>query len=361
MVAHARSRAQPTLSNPQELFTCVPSRSFFPRGFLWDEGFHLLVILEWDLDLAIEIVRSWLSLMDEDGWIAREQILGPEARSKVPPEFQVQYPNYANPSTMFLAVDAIADRLFNAVVYFGRKSRYMEDRAASQDLLDYMYSKLKLHCNWFQTTQGGNLALYKNTDFRLQGYRWRGRTPQHTLTSGLDDYPRAQPPHPGELHVDALGWVGVMVTVLAKLAQFSDQTSIDSASFNKQREEVIESLNTFHWSDSSQTYCDTTIEHDEPVHVCHQGYASLMPFLVGLLDAQDPKLQYILELMRDEDQLWSAHGLRSLSKRDEFYGKDENYWRGPIWININYLALQRLLVRSIGRSKFDYANSATRS
>ncbi|CAM1508083.1 Fc.00g049310.m01.CDS01 [Cosmosporella sp. VM-42] len=352
--AEARARKQQELEGPYELFTSVPSRPFFPRGFLWDEGFHLIPIADWDIDLTLEIVKSWYNTMDDDGWIPREQILGFEARSKVPEEFQVQYPHYANPPTLFLIIEGFMERLRAAngtqpveKETFSQgnplQTAHLDNTELGEDYLQKLYPLLRRQYDWFRKTQRGDIKTYDREAFSTkEAYRWRGRTETHILTSGLDDYPRPQPPHPGELHVDLMSWVGLMTKSLLNIADALGMSE-DVDEYRKILNAIEHNLDDLHWSEKEGCYCDATIdEFEEHVLVCHKGYISLFPFLVGLMKPDDPKLGKILDLIGDEEHIFSPYGLRSLSLKDEFYGTNENYWRSPVWMPINYLALSQL-------------------
>jgi mannosyl-oligosaccharide glucosidase len=345
--AEARARAPPQTEGPSQLFTSIPSRPFFPRGFLWDEGFHLMPVIDWDVDLTLQIIKSWFALIDEDGWIAREQILGPEARSKVPAEFQVQYPHYANPPTLFFILSTFVDKL-NTAATSDDTAEYapqLLNKESATAYLNEIYPLLKRHYNWFRKTQQGDISSYDRNAFSTkEGYRWRGRTLTHCLPSGLDDFPRAQPPHPGELHVDAISWVGMMASSLSKVAHYLKEDD-DVETFDKQLSAIKRNIEDLHWSEKDGIFCDATIDEFEDNNlVCHAGYISLFPFIVGLLDPSkdSAKITKILAALADPEKLWSPHGIRSLSKSDELYATAENYWRSPVWININYLVLTEL-------------------
>ena len=350
--ADTMKHAKITNTEPHSLLSHVPSRPIFPRGFLWDEGFHLLPVMEWDLDLAVSVIQSWFKLMDDDGWIAREQILGPEARSRVLEEFQVQYPHYTNPPTLLLLLPILISKLNSASNYTGHPSQYISSPDRASEMLKELYPLVSRHYRWFRRTQAGNFSsLYRRPEDVIPGagFRWRGRTPMHTLTSGLDDYPRADPPHPGELHVDALAWVGASARALQQVAQYLGEDN-DAAMYGEHLDAARHNLDVIHWDPVESAYCDTTIDTEgEFQRVCHLGYVSLFPLLLGLLDPGSPRLPPVLDLLSDPARLWSPHGLRSLSAADPNYGRDEDYWRGAVWMNLNVLAVLRL--RDLGEAE----------
>lgn len=353
---------QGSFEGPHELFTLVPSRPFFPRGFYWDEGFHLLPLLKFDSDLALEVVQSWFNLIDDDGWIAREQILGPELRSKVPEQFQVQSPEIVNPPTLMLIFSELLESIQNSNTYgdinepqqvsdygdgktFDRKDLGLIIIKNPEVMTDYakrIYPKLKTHFEWFRRTQQGYIEEF-DRGTNKEGYRWRGRTLTHCLASGLDDYPRVIPADIAELNVDLLSWVGVMTKSMKSIARFLNYQS-DFEKYQKIENDIVENLDNLHWSDSEKTYCDLSVDdNDENKHTCHKGYISLFPFLTKLTPANDvDKIEQIVDLISDPDELWSDYGIRSLSKSNEFYGTEENYWRSPIWIHMNSLILESL-------------------
>ncbi|XP_055389385.1 uncharacterized protein LOC129618575 [Condylostylus longicornis] len=346
------------------LYTAVPSRSFFPRGFLWDEGFHGLLISEWDLDIELDILCHWFDLINVEGWIPREQILGVEALAKVPEEFVTQRNTNANPPTFFMVLKKI---LTKHRVELSTKKRI--------STLERLYPRLQAWFTWYNTTQKGEI---------IGTYRWHGRDENSikelnpkTLTSGLDDYPRASHPTDKERHVDLRCWITLAAGVMAELSSIIGRDDIKYwETYSYLSDNTL--LNEMHLSPYTETYSDFGLHTDAvslkrpqptPEQLQHYqqpemirevtkqpeyryvdstfGYVSLFPFILEILDPNSAYLHKILKDMRDPTKLWTDFGIRSLSKTSPLYMKwntehDPPYWRGQIWININYLALKAL-------------------
>ena len=74
-------------------------------------------------------------------------------------------------------------------------------------------------------------------------------------------------------------------------------------------------------------YIFTYIEYSK-----HEGYPNLLPLAFGMINPDSDELDATLDLIKDTDRLWTAYGLRSLSKQSSVFKKNNNYWTNPIWI-----------------------------
>ncbi|XP_022776307.1 mannosyl-oligosaccharide glucosidase GCS1-like isoform X1 [Durio zibethinus] len=353
---------------PAELYTAVPSRPFFPRGFLWDEGFHQLLIWRWDLHISLDIVGHWLDLMNIDGWIPREQILGAEALSKVPAEFVLQHSSNGNPPTLILVlrdlVNGIKKNKFTAI--------------ESNEIITFLrqaFVRLEAWFQWFNTTQSGK---------DIGSYYWHGRDNStirelnpKALSSGLDDYPRASHPTEDERHLDLRCWMLLAADCMDSIAGLIDKENKPGKEYGSTAKLLsdFDTLNKMHFDHASGAYFDfgnhtekvrlswkevmvgnnhanrelvrEVLERPELKLVPHVGYVSLFPFIARIIPPESWILEKQLDLISNRSILWTNYGLRSLAKTSSLYMKrntqhDPPYWRGPVWVNINYMILSSL-------------------
>eukprot|EP00931_Biecheleriopsis_adriatica_P086722 TRINITY_DN61330_c0_g1_i1.p1 TRINITY_DN61330_c0_g1~~TRINITY_DN61330_c0_g1_i1.p1 ORF type:complete len:952 (-),score=239.62 TRINITY_DN61330_c0_g1_i1:40-2895(-) len=423
------------------LFSGVPSRSFFPRGFLWDEGFHGLILARWQPRVFLDVLSHWLELQQPTGWIPREVPLGAEQEVRVPKQFLPQDPTVANPPSFLLplawlvriaARSAAGDsqaRLSAAAL--ARRTGLNTAEELQQLVLSFGSAALPRLAAWFafldKTQRSSNPAGC---------YKWAGRTAAHCLASGLDDYPRGLLVNEDECHLDLHSWMTLFARTLASLCQ---QLGGTGALTQEQRlayciapewETKASKLNaTLHgvfvdgskksdapladfigkqpakgskvmvvppwrsdgrcgpqfpvqgspgecdpyggapccspsgWCGGSPDFCDCPgckrsqkLEERKKgagsktvvAHSPHLGYVSLFPLLLGLLPCDHPRALPLLKALQPRPagskpkKLWSEHGVMSLAAEDPLWRQGEDYWRGKIWANLNYLTISAL-------------------
>ncbi|KAK7246976.1 hypothetical protein RIF29_41850 [Crotalaria pallida] len=313
---------------PAELYTAVPSRPGFPRGFLWDEGFHQLLIWRWDIHISLDIIGHWLDLMNIDGWIPREQILGAEALSRVPEEYVPQHPTNGNPPTLLLAlsdiVSGLKDNKFTAM-----------DRNDISLFLNHAFVRLEAWFQWFNTTQ--SVMFFEIVTSK-----------DNTLSSGLDDYPRASHPSNDERHLDIRCWMFLAADCINSIEDLLNKETKPDKNYGSTAKLLsdLDLLNQIHFDDAYGAYFDfgnhtekvelkwrevdvghnnTTwelvrvfLEKPELRFVPHIGYVSLFPFIARIIPPESWILEKQLELISNSSLFWTNYGLRSLAKTREW-------------------------------------------
>ena len=158
--------------------------------------------------------------------------VGAEALSRVPAEFVVQHAEFANPPALLLSVE----RLLRKLPQPGQQLRSLLDRHTLENLYvrlqtwvawyaQFMWSATYVSCTFCGSLIQVCSLLYctvlycryertQSSSVAGMGYRWRGRDAganhelnPKTLTSGLDDYPRASHPTDQERHLDLYCWM----------------------------------------------------------------------------------------------------------------------------------------------------------
>lgn len=403
------------ITSEKYLLTGTPSRSFFPRGFLWDEGFHNTIISDFDMNLSMEIISSWLSTMSSTGYIAREQIRGREQMTMSDIRFMSQNINYANPPTFIFTIGKILDTYILNYVEGETNTTTSTSQIqipSSTSLLSFLnntFNKLNLLYTWYERTQKVN-----------GNWIWNGRNSEHNLPSGMDDLPRGFNLNNEERHIDLYIWMIELLKCLRRLSEVVNpeySNDINTKLFNLEsnfsllyKDNDLKIFNDYlgpqfkliqtkkfprpvfpiswrgdnkcgnpnvnpnpinapfsdcnpysqnnccseyGWCGKGSSFCDCekckkskTLEErgvkTYPIFSPHIGYNTLFPLMFGLINEDSEEFDNIIKYLSDENELMSKYGVRSLSKSDLLYHVGEDYWRGNIWININYLVLRGL-------------------
>ncbi len=152
--------------------------------------------------------------------------------------------------------------------------------------------------------------------------------------SGMDNSPRFDKDTVLEA-IDFSCFMANETRIMAKIAGILEDAE-NEAFFNKWYEKIKNDINQKLWSEKDGFYFDFDINNNELQKIWT--VASFLPILAGICDQK--QTEQLIKHLTDKNRFYTEMPIPSVSKHDSNYSSD--MWRGPVWLNYNYMVIKGL-------------------
>ena len=283
----------------------TPDRLPHRNMWLWDSVFHAIGHRHLDTGIAQKLILALFDMQGADGFIPH--MMRPDSCSAI-----TQPP----------------------VIAWGSWLVYEKSR-------DKDFLKTVLECNgkfllWCQNNR-------RKTEKELYSWHTNPELNNRCDESGMDNSPRFDT----ESDLYAIDLSCYMANEARFMKKIADELGCrEKAEFyGSWYEKIKADINGTLWCEDDGFYYDYDLQNDcfSPV----QSVASFLPAFAGICDAsQCEKMIFHLER---SDEFGTELPVPTISKKDKTFGSD--MWRGPVWINYNYMI-------SKGLAEYGYKDKA---
>jgi len=270
----------------------TPDRIPHRNMWLWDSVFHSFALGYIDQKLALDSIEAVLDTQFKDGFI----------------------PHMSSPY--------ISSNITQPPILTWGLWRIFE-KTDDKSILERNYHRLKKYIEW-------NL---KNRDMN-KNYLFEWHIEDNPLSrcgeSGMDNSPRFDRAVP----LDAIDFSSFMANEARYLLRISDILGYKEEKnyWKWLYEKIKENVNTLLWDEASKFYYDRDFSGNLNKI---KTVASFTPLFAGIADKE--KAKYLVDHLLNKEEFDTEFPVPSVAKNEPTYSTD--LWRGPTWINYNYMVI----------------------
>ena len=270
----------------------TPDRLPHKALWLWDSVFHAIGHRNYDAKLAEDLIHAIFVHQHDDGMISH--MVKGDWTSKV-----TQPP----------------------IIAWGALKVY--EKTGNKEFLKEVFEKNGVFLDWCRKNR-------RETEEEL--YAWFTDDDKNCRCgeSGMDNSPRFDEAN----HLHAIDFSCFMANDVRAMAKIAEIIGVDGSEYEKWHEKIVEAVNRVLWSDNF--YYDYDCKKEKISYV--KSVASFLPLFSGVCDKE--RAEILVKNLTDPNAFYTEFAIPSIATDDKTFGTD--MWRGPVWINYNYMIAEGL-------------------